>query len=246
MILDVCIPADSSDAHDVRELLETIDRMWSPIHEVNVVVFGDYLGHDLSSVSGHGLQDESNQASRTVSGARGFRYLESFARLGDHLRSPWAMFLSPKTRVVGNLPTNLEPSQWSGGIAMVRRCELCPLDMSCAEPRPGDDSWATDERSLAHVPFEARGHSVSQHAWMGRTPEILAMAAELAVRERLDREAGFTAQIGGGAYLNWWAHRFGPTLLGPEYGFFNQCRHGAGYAATVHQRVGAGDEESSS
>lgn len=246
MILDVCVPVDSHDAQDVRELLETIDQLWSPKHEVNVLVFGESWEHNSFSVLGNELKIESIHISRNVSDARSFRDFESFARLGDRLRSPWVMFLSPRTRVVGNMPDDLEPSKWSGGIAMVRRCELCLLDASGAEPRPNDDSWASDERSLAHVPLATRGHSVSNHAWMGRTPEILAMAAELAVRERLDREARFTAQIGGGAYLNWWAHRYGPTLLGPEYGFFNQCKHGVGYAATVHQRVGAGDEERSS
>ena len=219
MILDLCVPVDSHDAQDVCELLETIDQLWSPNHEVNVLVFGESSEHKRSLVPANDLEIESIQTSRRVSNAGTFRHFESFARLGDRLRSPWVMFLSPKTRVVGDLPGGLEPSKWSGGIAMVRRCELCLLDVSGSEPRPNDDSWATDERSLAHVPLETRGHSVSQHAWMGRTPEILAMAAELAVRERLDREAGFRAQIGGGAYLNWWAHRFGPTRRGLTAGF---------------------------
>jgi hypothetical protein len=244
--VDVCIPVSQRDAGAARDLLHSIDRWWRPSRDVRVLVFGAARDCDDSPIFRNGLTVKHIGGSASAEGASGARVFEAMARHGECLTSSWTLVLSPRSLVVGELPSDLSPARWSGGIAMVRRCDQCLTLGSCTGTEAGSEVWAGDPRSLAHVPASIRGHSVYPFAWMGRRSKSLALCAELAVRTRLDQQSGIEYPGTGQVYLNWWAHQYGPTLLGPEFGLLNQCPHGSGHRAVlVHRTEGPQGEVAS-
>jgi hypothetical protein len=237
MSLDICIPVGEGDAAGARDLLRSIDQWWCPSHDVRVLIFG--TARDCADLPNfqNGLFVEHIAEASSSEGPSRSGIFETMARHGECLTSSWTLFLTPSTLVVGELPSDLSPARWSGGIAMVRRCDQCLALDACTRTEAGLEGWAGDPQSLAHVPASIRGHSVYPFAWMGRRSESLALCAELAVRTRLDQQSGIEYPSAGQVYLNWWAHRYGPTLLGPEFGLLNQCPHGSGHRAVLVHRT---------
>ena len=131
--------------------------------------------------------------------------------------------------------TELTPSQWHGGIALVRhpgyRRPAVParLPLYARSPRMAAKdlrlvlhygargTWERDRRSRAFVERRHRQTYVCGGTWMGRREELRPLIHELAKRTRADLDEGRIAVWHDESHLNWFASRNDVTILGSEY-----------------------------
>jgi histo-blood group ABO system transferase len=131
----------------------------------------------------------------------------------------------------------LVPSQWKGGIALVRHPgfrrprgaarvafyvrnpRIATSDIRTHRRLGGIGSWETDPDCRAYVPRAARHVYVCGGTWMGQREALLSLIRELAVRTRADLDEGRVAVWHDESHLNWYASRNDVTILGSEYCF---------------------------
>lgn len=218
------------------EMAASADKHLFPGHRLVLHVFTDQVerAHEAAANLTRAEIDVVEIEALRWPEATLLRY-EVFDAHREALSEDLLIHLDADMLVTSNTGAELNPSQWRGGIALVRhpgyRRPPVParLAMYARNPRMaasdaryilrlgGIGSWETDPACRAFVAKSDRRTYVCGGTWMGRREELRALIHELATRTRADLDEGRIAVWHDESHLNWFASRNDVTILGSEY-----------------------------
>lgn len=151
------------------------------------------------------------------------------------VRGKLLMHLDADMRITAPVGPELDPSGWSGGVALVQHPGFYRSPSLAKRLRSsrtlasnvrlrmahegGIGQWERRVESRAYVEPRRRQTYVHGAVWFGQREPLLQMTAELAARTSEDLAHGIIARWHDESYLNWFAAYREPSILSPRYSY---------------------------
>lgn len=159
---------------------------------------------------------------------------ELFRDSWDQVQGEVVIHLDADMLFVSETTLNPGPTEWKGGIALVRHPgyrrprlskrpkfylgapQVLVWDLKRWLRLGGLGDWEVSQNSLAYVPRKQRHTYVCGGTWMGLREPLGVMIGELATRTRSDLQRGVVAIWHDESHLNWFASTHNHELLDSE------------------------------
>lgn len=235
--VDICIHATGGYIDYALRLTATLRRFAFSGWRRRVLIFTDKPDAFHHFPNSSDFRVEAIEVPNRPWPAASLMRFADYARHQDELVSDVTMCMDADMEVVDHFGAELNPSRWKTGIALVQhpgffdggirigRMAAVKHLITRRLTGPPRGSWETDSSSRAFVPEEGRRVYVCGGVWFGERVQAVSLCEMLSARIESDMSQGVTAVWHDESHLNWWASRFSPTVLPPEYCFVPSYPH---------------------
>jgi hypothetical protein len=228
--VDVCVHATAGYINYAKELGESFGSTFFPGAEIRYLVFTDNIEElrrwilpERITVVGVEITHKPWPIS-TIS-----RY-NDYKNSSELLQSELVLFIDADMKIIGEVQSTFEPSQWPNEIALVRhpgfyrKGEIVRKGLSGFLPNRTEalGSWEDRSESQAYVSTRRRKHYVCGGVWMASPEAAIKLCSLLSTRIDADERSDVMAVWHDESHLNWWAANNRHAILSPEYCFVSR------------------------